>query len=66
MIGFLINTKTKTHKGRGKERRGAKERKESGKKREGKPLKVSCLKAFDISKAPLFNFLFPNPIALFL
>lgn len=33
---------TKTHKGKGKERRGSQERKEggSGKRREGKPLKV--------------------------
>lgn len=69
MIGFLMKTKIKAHKRKevGKKRDGKKgERRRRVERKERKPPKVFCLKALDISKAPLSNILFPGPIMLFL
>lgn len=56
------NAAQKRTEGRTEGRKRGGEEKE---KREGK-LKIICLKALDISKAPIFDLLFLDPIALFL
>lgn len=66
MVGFLIKTKIKTHEGKREKRKEEKGGRAWKEGRERKPLKVFCLKALDISKAPLFNLLLPDPTALFL